>query len=196
MPVANYVAAFQGGKSIEADGDARTARHRVLKVSAVTGMTFRPFESKPLPDWYAPPAEHHVRRGDLLFSRANTTDLVGTVALVAETSPNFVLPDKLWRFVWHAPSKVESMFIWALFQTAHMREELGQRASGTSGSMKNISQVKLMSMPWILPPLPIQQEFARRVCAVQHLKTPSAAASQAADTLFASLQHRAFRGEI
>ncbi len=80
--VAHYVLQFQGGKSIEADGDENLAKHRVLKVSAVTSMSFQPKESKPLPDGYTPAEEHFVRPSDLLFSRANTISLVGAVAYV------------------------------------------------------------------------------------------------------------------
>ena len=79
--VSDYVANFQGGRSIESEGDDATQTlNRVLKVSAVTGMTFLPHESKPIADSHAPAPEHLARVGDLLFSRANTTELVGAVA--------------------------------------------------------------------------------------------------------------------
>ena len=37
--------------------------------------------------------------------------------------------------------------------------------------MKNISQEKVFGIRTILPPLPLQQEFARRVTAVEQLKS-------------------------
>src|SRR5262249_21167392 len=154
VAVADYVAEFQGGKSIESERDDNLAtRNRVLKVSAVTGMQFLAHESKPLPDGYEPPEAHFVRSGDLLFSRANTTELVGAVAYVRSTPPNVLLPDKLWRFVWRQPQTVVPLFIWALFQTPRVRDEIGRRATGTSGSMKNISQEKVLGIRTICPPL-------------------------------------------
>ena len=195
-PVGSYVAEFQGGKSLEADPDNATARHKVLKISAVTSGVFRPEECKPLPDAYAPPAEHFVKPGDLLFSRANTTELVGAVAHVDATPPDLLLPDKLWRFVWRAPRRVEPLFVWALFQDAAVREEIGRRATGTSGSMKNISQAKLLSMPTILPPLDAQRVFVERLRSLNSQRAAHEAARAATDSLFASLQHRAFRGEL
>ena len=45
-------------------------------------------------------------------------------------------------------------------------------------------------------PLPHQHEFARRVAAVEKLKTAHRAALAEFDALFASLQHRAFQGEL
>jgi type I restriction enzyme, S subunit len=47
-----------------------------------------------------------------------------------------------------------------------------------------------------VPPLPLQREFACRVEAVEKLKTAHSASLMEMDALFASLQHRAFRGEL
>ncbi len=159
-------------------------------------MTFRPTECKPLADDYEPPSEHFVRPGDLLFSRANTTELVGAVAYVEEAPPNLVLPDKLWRFVFREPHFVDPLFVWALFQTPVVRDEIERRATGTSGSMKNISQGKLLSLPTILPPLPKQKEFTSRLRDVQSLKASQSVFADEADALFTSLQHRAFSGTL
>jgi hypothetical protein len=120
QPVSDYVTDFQGGRSVEAEsGENPATLNRVLKVSAVTGMKFLPHENKPVPDGYQPPLEHFVKPGDLLFSRANTTELVGAVAYVDTTPSNLLLPDKLWRFVWRQPAPVIPLFVWALFQTPH-----------------------------------------------------------------------------
>ncbi len=148
------------------------------------------------PDNYEPPTEHYARPGDLLFSRANTTELVGAVAYVQSTPPNVLLPDKLWRFVWRQPAKAEPLFVWALFQTPTLRREIGRRATGTSGSMKNISQEKVFGISTILPPISLQREFARRTEAVEKLKTAQRASLAEMDALFATLKHRAFNGEL
>jgi type I restriction enzyme, S subunit len=132
----------------------------------------------------------------LLFSRADTTELVGAVAYVDTTPANVLLPDKLWRFVWRQPVVVEPLFVWALFQTPAVRREIGRRATGTSGSMKNISQKKVFGISTILPPLSLEREFTRRVAALEKLKTAHHASLGEMDALFAALQHRAFRGEL
>ena len=62
--------------------------------------------------------------------------------------------------------------------------------------MPNISKAKLASVMIELPPLALQREFARRVAAVEKLKTAQRAALAELDSLFAALQHRAFRGEL
>lgn len=196
-PVSDYVAEFQGGKSIEAESGENTITvNRVLKISAVTGMKFLSHESKPVPDSYQPPREHFTRSGDLLFSRANTTELVGAVAYVEKTPSNLLLPDKLWRFVWRSPSVVEPLFVWALFQTRAVRSEIARRATGTSGSMKNISQEKVFGIRTILPPISLQRDFTRRIAALEKLKATQHAALAETKALFAILQRRAFRGEL
>ena len=48
----------------------------------------------------------------------------------------------------------------------------------------------------ILPPLALQQTFATRIQAIESLKTTYRTALAKLDALFASLQQRAFAGEL
>lgn len=195
--IAEFVAAFETGKNIVAeDEDDIVSSYRVLKVSAVTSLEYRPNESKAIPSDYQPPASHFVHAGDLLFSSANTTELIGATAYVFKTPQNLLLPDKIWRFVWHEEPKADPLFVWFLFRHSAFRYEVGKRATGTSGSMKNISQEKVFSLRVGLPPLSLQQEFAHRVKVIEQLKATHRESLAHLDTLFASLQHRAFRGEL
>ena len=195
--VSDFVAGFESGKSLVAeDEDDSTSAFRVLKVSAVTSLEYKPEQSKAVPSDYVPPKSHIVRVGDLLFSRANTTELIGATAFVAATPDNLLLPDKLWRFVWHQPTRTAPLYVRHLFQQPKFRQEIGQRASGTSGSMKNISQEKVLSIRVGHPPLTLQQTFATRIQAIEALKTTHRTALAQLDALFASLQQRAFAGEL
>lgn len=187
---------LEGGKSLVADDPQAITVNRVLKISSVTTNNFRPAESKPFPDEYAPPVAHFVRRGDLLISRANTTELVGAVALVNVDVENLVLPDKLWRFVWRDPKTVEPVYVWMLLQIPSMRRALSSRSSGTGGSMKNISKAKLRDMPLPWPEVGMQREFADRVAVIAAQRAVVERALAADDELFASLQSRAFRGDL
>lgn len=197
QPVSSFVSELFGGRSVTPAGaDETSGRFRVLKISAVTSGDFRPEESKPVPADYEPPASHFVRTGDMLFSRANTTELVGATACVFDTPPNLLLPDKLWRFVWKEPRTVEPLYVWSVFQSASIRRELGQRATGTGGSMKNISKPKVMTLSIPVPPLPLQQAFARRTSEVRELQAAQAARHRQLDALFQSMLHRAFNGEL
>lgn len=196
-PVSSFVAEFFGGRNVNpASEDETASRFRVLKISAVTWGDFHPGESKPVPNDYEPPKSHLVRVGDLLFSRANTSELVAATSYIFETPPNLLLPDKLWRFVWKEPRTVEPLFAWWLFQATSVRRELSRRATGTGGSMKNISKPKVMTLEVPVPPLPLQQEFAKAVTEIREFEAKQAASRKRLDALFRSLLHRAFQGEL
>jgi len=194
--VGDFVERFEAGRNVVADNPKTPAEYRVLKVSAVTSLRYDPGESKPAPLNYQPPRKHLVEPGDLLFSRANTTSLIGATAYVQQTPPNMLLPDKLWRFVWHKPLLVHPLFVRTLFHQESTRRLISALASGSSGSMKNVSQEKVLTIPVILPPLGLQREFARRVAAVEGVRERQRAHLAELDALFSSLEHRAFRGEL
>ncbi|MFA5354930.1 MAG: restriction endonuclease subunit S [Thermodesulfovibrionales bacterium] len=74
-------------------------------------------------------------------------------------------------------------------------KRLIQEAS-TAGMKGMVSKSRFESIPLIFPPLLIQNEFAHRAAAVEKLKAAHRASLAELDALFASLQHRAFRGEL
>ena len=197
VPVSSFVRGFETGKSlVSEDEDDATSRYRVLKISAVTSETFNPTETKAIPVDYEPPLSHLAQPGDLLFSRANTSELIGATAYVFETPNNLLLPDKLWRFVWHQPSNADPLFVWHLFRHPSFRYEVARRATGTSGSMKNISQEKLLNIEVFLPALERQQRFSQLVRAAHTSLDHSKACLAKIDQLFNTIQHKAFKGEL
>jgi len=74
------------------------------------------------------------------------------------------------------------------------KQWLLERARGIN--TEGLTLDHLRAFPLILPPLSLQQEFARRVEAIEQLKTTHRESLAQLDALFASLQHRAFRGEL
>lgn len=197
LPVSEVVAEMEGGRSLLADPtESVSTEYRVLKVSAVTWADYRPYESKPVPADYIPPPAHIVKKDDLLFSRANTTELVGATVYVFDTPPNHLLPDKLWRFVWRHDRPVDPQYIRVLFMTPAIKRELGKRATGTSGSMKNISKAKLMMIRIPVPPIELQRKFGRFALAQHKTLTARREGAEATAALFGSLVQRAFRGQL
>ena len=59
-----------------------------------------------------------------------------------------------------------------------------------------ISMGRLRGLRVPVPPLTIQKDFSHRMNAVEKLKAAHRASLAEMDALFASLQHRAFRGEL
>lgn len=189
------VAGLSGGRNLVADDSSADTDFRVLKISAVTSGEFKPWESKPLPEGYQPPQSHLVRPGDLLMSRANTAALVGAVAYVHQTPPNLALPDKVWRFDWRDEASVP-VFYHSLLQTQTIRRRISRLASGTGGSMKNVAKSKLATMPLPSVAPEGQERFAAIAADVAKQRVTVLRALSADDELFASLQSRAFKGEL
>lgn len=191
VPLGDLVERFEGGKNIQA-GDEGVSAFRILRISAVTSGHYIESESKPVPEGFSPPASYFVRKGDLLFSRANTEALVGATALVEDTNGTTLLPDKLWRFVWRADVKVTPAFMLHFLQQSATRKLLSQLASGTGGSMKNISQAKLKTLPVAVPPVGLQRQFAVKAEAVRGIIARQTDALATAQAAFDALLHQAF----
>jgi type I restriction enzyme, S subunit len=147
------------GKSFQtSERLARPDEMGVLKVSAVTWSAFRPNEAKAV-SGYTPEDHHRVQSGDLLMTRANTRELVGAVVLVDKDFPNRLLSDKTLRLVVDLGQADKEYLLYAL-RSAVAREHIEHFATGTSDSMRNISQGVISSIPIALPNLESQRRIA------------------------------------
>lgn len=144
---------LNGEARIKNDGEKA-----VLKVSAVTYGYFKDDEYKVLDANTKINKNIFPQAGDLLFSRANTREYVGATALIEKDYPDLLLPDKLWKIV--PTDEVNVVFLKALFSMPIVRKVLSECATGTSGSMFNISMQKLKKLVIIVPPLDLQKQFA------------------------------------
>jgi type I restriction enzyme S subunit len=68
-------------------------------------------------------------------------------------------------------------------------------AKQTTG-IASINMRQLRAFPLLTPPLALQIEFGKRIGITERLREQLDAALVETDALFASLQHRAFRGEL
>jgi type I restriction enzyme S subunit len=195
--IRDLVADFQGGKSIAAsENQENSGLNRVLKISAVTWGEFKPEESKPLPNSYKPPKEHFVKVNDLLFSRANTTELVGATSLVFQAPDNILLPDKLWRFIWHNDDAQSQVFMWQLLSNKSVRNELGKISTGSGGSMKNISKAKLYDFEVIYPEVELQLDYEVKFLKLREQLSIIRDLQEKYSDNFNSLMKRAFKGSL
>lgn len=168
----------------------------VLKLGAVTSCYFRDDQSKALPEGIVPRPELEVRKGDLLFTRKNTYDLVAACAFVHKTRPKLLLPDLIFRLRFTNNARIEPMFAWQQLINQKLRKKIQSLAGGAAGSMPNISKAKLRKVELATPPLPLQRRFAAIVESVEQQKTRLRAHLAELDILFASLQDRAFKGAL
>jgi len=184
-----------GGKSVGGDERLiRSGEKAVLKISAVTSGSFNPSEYKVVEKNSLPAKLVHPQKGDLLFSRANTKELVGATCIVDNEYKQLFLPDKLWRLDL-IKDRALNWYIKFLLTHKGFRENLKKVATGTSGSMLNISKSKLLKLEVPLPPITLQNQFAERIQHIEAQKQQAQTALQKSDDLFHSLLQRAFKGE-
>lgn len=159
VPLGDLITSIIAGESL--NGEARQmlpGERAVLKVSAVTYGYFKADEYKVLIDQNSGTKNVYPQKGDLLFSRANTKEMVGATALVDQDYPDLILPDKLWRLLFD--SRVDTVYMKFYLSSEKIRNVLSSMATGTSGSMYNISMEKLKSILVPTPPLDQQTHFA------------------------------------
>ena len=140
----------------------------VLKVSAVTKGYFIPTECKVLDDQHNIKKYVYPQKGDILFSRANTKEMVGATVLIKKDYPDLILPDKLWKI--RFCTDVNPIYMKHVLSTTTVRNAFSAASTGTSGSMYNVSMEKFKGVIIPVPPLSVQNEFAAFVERVDQQK--------------------------
>ena len=176
-----------------ANGESRRmqgAEKAVLKVSAVTQGVFKPEEHKALPMGTEIKKYVYPHKGDLLFSRANTRELVGATAIIDQDYPDLILPDKLWRVLF--TDEINVYYAKYVLSTETIRREFSAQSTGTSGSMFNVSAEKFSAIMIPVPPIQEQELFAAFVSQVDKSKVVIQKALDKAQLLFDSLMQKYF----
>lgn len=137
-----------------------------------------------------------MKDGDILLSRKNTRELVGASVFVEKTRRQLMLPDLIFRLVPRTDSPLDSRYLQATLARASIRAALARLAGGSAGSMPNISKARLRSVLIPVPPLELQQTYSRRIRTLGATRSSCDAHFAHLDALFASLQARAFAGEL
>lgn len=165
----------------------------VLKLSALTGGEYHESEHKVLPEEVAPDQTVEVRRGDLLISRKNTSELVGTAAYVWDTQGKALLPDLIFRLNVAEPNRLNSVYLWGLLTLPVKRVQIKALASGSAGSMPNISKARLKTLDIEVPPLDRQTAFAQALEQIISIRSQQATATAKARATFDALLAEAFK---
>ncbi|NYI44873.1 type I restriction enzyme S subunit [Nocardioides aromaticivorans] len=134
----------------------------VLKAGAANGGTFRPMQNKELPETESPRPEIVVRRGDLIVSRANTRELVGSAAVVDGEFPRLMLCDKLYAFSLDE-TRALPRYVAAVLGSRRWRDMIEMEATGASHSMLNVSQSDIVNLPMPLPRISDQRRILARL---------------------------------
>lgn len=111
--------------------------------------------------------------------------------------PDLVLPARVNQHVSiiRPNSDLNSVFLEQLLLSSSMKKKL-LRISGAGATREAITKAQLEEFEVILPPLSLQQEFAQIIATIEKQRSLHKASLAELDELFASLQYRAFRGEL
>ncbi len=187
MVVESCEAGWSGNGTQREKKDGEVA---VLKVSAVTKGYFIPEECKVLDDQENIKKMVIPEKGDLIFSRANTREMVGATAIVLQDYPELILPDKLWKIRFN--EAVNVFYMKHVLSSKHIREQFSAASTGTSGSMYNVSMDKFYRINFPVPPIEEQNSFMKFVQQVDKSKVAVQKALDETQTLFDSLMQEYF----
>lgn len=133
----------------------------ILKVGCSTGGVFRPEENKKLPAEVQPRPEHVIRRREIVLSRSNTSELVGSAAVVSDDFPRLMLSDLNYGLT--TAATLDPQFAVYALMTRRARAELASRAKGTSPSMQKLAQRDVLDIPLWVPSLGEQRAIVNYI---------------------------------
>jgi len=136
-----------------------------------------------------------LSENDILIARRSLT-LEGAAkpCLIPKSDEPLIFESSFIRVTPH-PSKISALYLYHYLGNDRVKQKCVQPYI-TQSTISGINQSNLGRVPVIVPPMTLQQTFARRVRAVEKLKTTQRASLAELDALFATLQHRAFRGDL
>lgn len=136
-------------------------------------------------------SQYSIEPLDIVMTRKGT---VGNCAVYPTSFPSGVMHSDLLRL------RVSSKICLSTFLShqLHHSQDVERQLTLISGGavMPGINVSRLKELLVFLPPLPLQQTFATRIASIEALKATHRRALAALDTLFASLQQRAFAGQL
>ena len=168
---------------------------QVLTLSAVTGSTFNAEAVKDALFEVDPPPIKRVSQRDLLICRGNgNRQLVGRAFFPTRDMPDTTFPDTMIAARISA-SIVRPIFLEFVWRSRGVRSQIESMSRTTNGTFK-INQGSLEKVRLPLPPPELQDHFSDRIAALLATHADQQAQSGIFCALFASLQQRAFAGEL
>ena len=134
-----------------------------------------------------------VEKGDVLFN------ITGASICRSSVVPNDVLPARVNQHVSilrPIKSIITSKFLSRFLISENVKTKLLGVGSGGGAVMEAITKEQLQSIKVIIPPLELQNEFSKRVQAIEAQKSQAQTSLAQAEDLFNSLLQRAFKGEL
>jgi len=163
--VGDVVSSLVTGVSVNSiDAPSTDGVPSVLKTSALAGGVFLPDEAKAIKPHDISRARTNPERDTILVSRMNTPNLVGEIAYIDRDYNWIFLPDRVWMARFDARSKLNVRWLAYVLSSSIYRNVLREVATGTSGSMKNISKEALLATAIKFPSHEEQIAIASLLC--------------------------------
>lgn len=182
------IGAVRGAR--EMDDDKPVAYLRMDSIDMDGGLRFENLKRVDASE--ADLAKYGLLVGDFLFNTRNSKELVGKSAVVREPF-NGIYNNNILRL--RFSDAMTADFLDAFLRTRKGQADLAPIKSGTT-SVFAIYQKPLMALNVPVPPRDLQDQYAERMRALFTARKKHASALDQASRLFASLQHRAFSGEL
>jgi len=189
VALGDLIASLDAGVSVNSDGrPCGFGEIGVLKTSCVGGGRFNPAEHKAVIASERGRVRVPVTRDSIILSRMNTPALVGENAYVEADHPELFLPDRLWLL--KTSDRADCRWLSCFMQSQFFRRQLNDIATGTSGSMKNISKARLADLSLNLPPLEEQRRIAEVLRSADEAISATQALIQQAEALWQGITER------
>lgn len=138
--------------------------------------------------------KYRLEEGDILLNEGQSTELVGRPAMWRNEIPDCCFQNTLVRFK-AKKGVVEPYYALFLFLHYLWYGRFASLSSKTS-SVAHLGAARFAEMPFPLPDLASQKKFAKFAEKTYRSQVRLRAQVSEAETLFSSLQQRAFRGEL
>ena len=170
-----------------------SGKYRILRMGNITYKGGWDMSSMKYIDLESNEEEKYlVQKGDILFNRTNSRELVGKTA-VYRFDEAVAFAGYLVRA--RASKEADPEYIAAFMNSPQTKSRLVSMCKSIVG-MANINAREFQAIPIPMPPLDLQKRFAAIVDAVLRQKLTLYAYLDELDDLFSSLQQRAFSGEL
>lgn len=160
--VRDLVKSLNAGVSVNSEDDGNlNSSYKILKTSCVSKGIFDPNETKSVVEKVEiSRLKEPVLCDSIIISRMNTPALVGANGYIENGIENTYLPDRLWQAK-PKSNDVNMKWLGYWFASSHTRYTLSSTATGTSGSMKNITKSDVLNIKIDIPPLLEQRKIAK-----------------------------------
>lgn len=189
---------IEAGKSFRCDERVpQNNEWGIVKVSSVTWEIFNENESKTCLSDTAINEKYLLKKGDFLFSRANTVKLVGKCVIIEDVQKTLMLSDKILRFKFN--NIVNPKYILYFLRSNQGRKQIEELSSGNQESMRNIGQSSIRKILVCLPGLREQKEIIRILDLIFKNEQNAKELTDVIDNIEfmkKSILARAFRGEL